>query len=75
MTAIMVKPETIRALENEIENLRWDLEALEGERKFEEKGHKAADEALVEMWQQVPDDKRRLLMEANEYIEEMFWNG
>lgn len=67
--------ERLGALEKELENLECDLECARDETRFFEELLEQANKALAEMWQHVPDDKRRLLMKTNDYIEELFWNG
>ena len=74
MTAILVNPKRLEALENEVEDLRMDVGILESELQASEASHDEADKALIEMWSFVPKDKRRELIETNEYIGEMFWN-
>lgn len=74
MTAILVNPKRLEALENEVEDLRMDVSILESELQASDASHDEADKALIEMWSCVPKDKRRELIETNEYIGEMFWN-
>lgn len=74
MTAILVNPKRLEALENEVEDLRMDVSILESELQASDASHDEADKALIEMWSFVPKDKRRELIETNEYIGEMFWN-
>ena len=74
MSAILVNPKRLKALENEVEGLRMDVGILESELRASDASHDEADKALIEMWSFVPKDKRRELIETNEYIGEMFWN-
>ena len=74
MTAILVNPKRLEALENEVEDLRMDVSILESELRASDALHDEADKALIEMWSCVPKEKRRELIESNEYIGEMFWN-
>lgn len=74
MSAILVNPKRLEALENEVEDLRMDVSILESELQASDASHDEADKALIEMWSCVPKDKRRELIESNEYIGEMFWN-
>ena len=74
MTAILVNPKRLEALENEVEDLRMDVSILESELQASDASHDEADKALIEMWSCVPKDKRRELIETNDYIGEMFWN-
>ena len=74
MSAILVNPKRLEALENEVEDLRMDVSILESELQASDASHDEADKALIEMWSFVPKDKRRELIETNEYIGEMFWN-
>lgn len=74
MSSILVNPKRLKALENEVEDLRMDVDILESELKSSDASHDEADKALIEMWSCVPKEKRRELIESNEYIGEMFWN-
>ena len=74
MSAILVNPKRLEALENEVEDLRMDVSILESELRASDALHDEADKALIEMWSCVPKEKRRELIESNEYIGEMFWN-
>lgn len=74
MSAILVNPKRLRALENEVEDLMYDLGIAERELEETVRTLDSADKALIEMWAHVPKEKRRELIETNEYIGEMFWN-
>ena len=74
MSSILVNPKRLKALENEVEDLEMNLRILESELKSSDASHDEADKALIEMWSCVPKEKRRELIESNEYIGEMFWN-
>lgn len=74
MTAILVNPKRLEALENEVEDLMYDLRIAEEELRETVRTLDSADKALIEMWSFVPKDKRQVLISENEYIEEMFWN-
>ena len=74
MSAILVNPKRLRALENEVEDLQMDVSILESELQASDASHDEADKALIEMWSCVPKEKRRELIESNDYIGEMFWN-
>ena len=74
MSAILVNPKRLRALESEVEDLQMDVSILESELQASDASHDEADKALIEMWAHVPKDKRRELIETNDYIGEMFWN-
>lgn len=74
MSSILVNPKRLKALENEVEDLMHDLRIAEEELREAERAWVDADRALIEMWSFVPRDKRRELIESNEYIGEMFWN-
>lgn len=74
MSSILVNPKRLKALENEVEDLRMDVDILESELRASDASHDDADKALIEMWSCVPKEKRRELIETNDYIGEMFWN-
>ncbi len=74
MSAILVNHKRLKALESEVEDLRMNVGILESELQASDASHDEADRALIEMWSHVPKDKRRELIESNEYIGEMFWN-
>lgn len=74
MSAILVNPKRLRALENEVEDLQMDVSILKSELQASDASHDEADKALIEMWSCVPKEKRRELIESNDYIGEMFWN-
>lgn len=74
MSSILVNPKRLKALESEVEDLRMDVRILESELQASDASHDEADRALIEMWSCVPKEKRRELIESNEYIGEMFWN-
>lgn len=74
MSSILVNPKRLKALENEVEDLMHDLRTAEEELRETVRTLDSADKALIEMWSFVPRDKRRELIESNEYIGEMFWN-
>ena len=74
MSAILVNPKRLKALESEVEDLQMNVRILESELQASDASHDEADRALIEMWSCVPKEKRRELIETNEYIGEMFWN-
>lgn len=74
MTAILVNPKRLESLENEVEDLMYDLRIAEEELRETERTLDSADKALIEMWSFVPRDRRHMLIHKNEYIGEMFWN-
>ena len=74
MSAILVNPKRLKALESEVEDLQMNVRILESELQASDASHDEADRALIEMWSCVPKDKRRELIETNDYIGEMFWN-
>ena len=74
MSSILVNPKRLKALENEVEDLRYDLRIAEEELEETVRTLDSADKALIEMWSFVPRDRRHMLMTKNDYIGEMFWN-
>ena len=74
MRAILVNPKRLESLENEVEDLMYDLRIAEEELRETVSTLDSADKALIEMWSFVPKDKRQALMTKNDYIGEMFWN-
>ena len=74
MSSILVNPKRLKALENEVEDLRYDLGIAERELEETVRTLDSADKALIEMWSFVPRDRRHMLMTKNDYIGEMFWN-
>ena len=74
MSSILVNPKRLKALEIEVEDLRYDLRIAEKELEETVRTLDSADKALIEMWSFVPRDRRQMLMTKNDYIGEMFWN-
>ena len=74
MSSILVSPKRLKALEIEVEDLRYDLRIAEKELEETVRTLDEADKALIEMWSFVPRDRRHMLMTKNDYIGEMFWN-
>ena len=74
MSSILVNPKRLKALEIEVEDLRYDLRIAEDELRETVRTLDSADKALIEMWSFVPRDRRQMLIHKNEYIGEMFWN-
>ena len=74
MSSILVNPKRLKALEIEVEDLRYDLRVAEKELEETVRTLDEADKALIEMWSFVPRDRRHMLMTKNDYIGEMFWN-
>lgn len=74
MSSILVNPKRLKALEIEVEDLRYDLRIAEKELEETVRTLDEADKALIEMWSFVPRDRRHMLMTKNDYIGEMFWN-
>lgn len=74
MSSILVNPKRLKALEIEVEDLRYDLRIAKEELRETVRTLDSADKALIEMWSFVPRDRRQVLMTKNDYIGEMFWN-
>ena len=74
MSSILVNPKRLKALEIEVEDLRYDLRIAEKELEETVRTLDEADKALIEMWSFVPRDRRQMLLTKNDYIGEMFWN-
>lgn len=74
MSSILVNPKRLKALEIEVEDLRYDLRIAEKELEETVRTLDSADKALIEMWSHMPKGKRRELVETNDYIGEMFWH-